>query len=347
MQVSQGHCKYVHASLAQPSRAAQPCYGCTQIQHVLRAAGRRRCYRNHQVFIKQPLPRQIALLLFLHDLRRLAYYWWRQQGSVARALLPWMATGSGGGHTCSDPANSAPTDANTKNQPQIIPFFSCTHCLTSNITRAISNSNVATLNAATWLYSLYKISTCRGRVLVKPRIWPDTTDTAPNSPSARAVQSTTPYSRPQRILGRVTCQNICQPDAPSKRAASSSWVPCCCISGISSRATKGTVTNRVASTMPGTAKIIWMPCSPSHSPKKPWAPNSSTYTRPAIIGETEKGRSIRVTSRLLPRNSYLLTHQAAARPNTRFSGTEMPTASRVSLSAAIASGSSMEAKKWL
>jgi len=29
-------------------------------------------------------------------------------------------------------------------------------------------------------------------VLVLPLIWPETTDTAPNSPMARALQSTTP-----------------------------------------------------------------------------------------------------------------------------------------------------------
>src|SRR5690606_558802 len=48
---------------------------------------------------------------------------------------------------------------------------------------------------------------------------------------------------------------------------------------------------------------------------------------------------------LLPRNSYLLTHQAEATPNTRLSGTEMPTAISVSLSAARASGSKIASKK--
>src|SRR5690606_26961406 len=67
--------------------------------------------------------------------------------------------------------------------------------------------------------------------------------------------------------------------------------------------------------------------------------------RPAMTGETENGRSINVTRMLLPRNSYLLTHQAAAMPNTRLSGTEMPTAINVSFSAAIASGSKMAPKK--
>ena len=48
-------------------------------------------------------------------------------------------------------------------------------------------------------------------VLVSPRMCPETTETAPNSPMARALQSKTPYRRPQRILGRVTRQNVCQP----------------------------------------------------------------------------------------------------------------------------------------
>ena len=48
---------------------------------------------------------------------------------------------------------------------------------------------------------------------------------------------------------------------------------------------------------------------------------------------------------LLPRNSNLLTHQAAATPNSRLSGTEMATAIRVSFSAASASGSRIASKK--
>ncbi len=59
-------------------------------------------------------------------------------------------------------------------------------------------------------------------------------------------------------------------------AASSSLTPCSCISGISSRATKGKVTKMVASTMPGTANTMWMSWSASHGPNQPWAPNTST-----------------------------------------------------------------------
>ena len=71
---------------------------------------------------------------------------------------------------------------------------------------------------------------------------PDTTETAPNSPMARALHSSTPYSSAQRMFGKVTRQKICQPPAPSEAAASSWSAPCCCISGISSRATNGKVT---------------------------------------------------------------------------------------------------------
>ena len=33
---------------------------------------------------------------------------------------------------------------------------------------------------------------CSGMVLVSPRMWPETTDTAPNSPIARALHRITP-----------------------------------------------------------------------------------------------------------------------------------------------------------
>ena len=102
---------------------------------------------------------------------------------------------------------------------------------------------------------------------------------------------------------------------------------------------KGAVTKVVASTMPGTAKMIWMSCSESHSPNQPCAPKSSTKIMPEITGETAKGRSIRVISTFLPRNSNLEMHQAAAIPNTRLIGTAMLAIRSVSLAALSASGS--------
>ena len=64
--------------------------------------------------------------------------------------------------------------------------------LMTSVTRASRAKSEATAKAATDWYSLYRISTCRGIVLVWPRMWPDTTDTAPNSPMARALHRITP-----------------------------------------------------------------------------------------------------------------------------------------------------------
>src|SRR5450432_2660918 len=162
---------------------------------------------------------------------------------------------------------------------------------------------------------------------------PDTTDTAPNSPIARALHRMTPYKRPQRTLGRVMRSRICRPLAPSVSAASSSSLPWACMVAMSSRATSGKVTNVVAMTMPGTAKMILMSCSDSHGPNQPWAPNNKTKIKPEITGETLNGRSTTVISTLLPQKSYLEISQAAATPNTTLSGTEMPAVSNVSLMA--------------
>src|SRR6478609_9210886 len=140
----------------------------------------------------------------------------------------------------------------------------------------------------------------------------------------------TPYSRPQRTLGSVIRQRICSPLAPSVSAASSSSLPCACITAISSRATNGKVTTVVAMTIPGTAKMTFTSCSLSQGPNQPRAPNNSTKTKPEITGETLNGKSTMMTSTLLPKKSYLEMSQAAATPNTTFSGTAMLAVSSVS-----------------
>ncbi len=78
------------------------------------------------------------------------------------------------------------------------------------------------------------------------------------------------------MFGSVTRQKICQPLAPEHARGLLLLGALACISGISSRATKGKVTKTVASTMPGTAKMIWMSCAASQGPSQPCAPNSST-----------------------------------------------------------------------
>src|SRR4051794_40251884 len=176
-------------------------------------------------------------------------------------------------------------------------------------------------------------------VLVSPRMCPDTTDTAPNSPIARALHNSTPYSTPHLMLGSVTRKKVCKPEAPSEMAASSSWVPCSCINGISARATNGNVTKVVASAMPGTANSSWMSCACKKEPKNPCAPNSSTKTRPDITGLTENGRSISEISMVLPGNSNFVIAHAAITPNTRLRLTEIAATPSVRRIADSASGS--------
>src|SRR5579863_6630 len=181
-------------------------------------------------------------------------------------------------------------------------------------------------------------------VLVRPRMWPETTETAPNSPIARALHSKTPYRRPQRILGRVTRQNVCQPVAPSESAVSSSSLPCACITGMSSLAMNGNVTKMVASTMPGTANTTRMWCIRRKPPNQPCEPNSSTKTSPAMTGDTANGKSMSVIKALLPRKLNLAIAHAAATPNTRLQGTAMAATYSVSLTAVHATGSDMATK---
>ncbi len=141
------------------------------------------------------------------------------------------------------------------------------------------------------------------------------------------------------MLGNVTRRNVFQPLARNIRAASSWVVPCWCITGISSRATNGKVTNRVARMIPGTANTMRMPCAASQGPNHPCNPNSKMNTMPEMTGDTENGRSINVISRLLPWNSNLVIAQAAATPKTRLSGTAIAAVSKVNSIAASASGS--------
>ncbi len=122
--------------------------------------------------------------------------------------------------------------------------------------------------------------------------------TAPISPTARAVVSAIPYSRPHRMFGSVTRKKVWNQEAPSVRAASSSSVPSSVSSGATSRITNGIEMKIVTSTIEGTAKRIWMPRALNHGSNQPPVPNSRTAARPTTTGETASGRStIALTSR--------------------------------------------------
>ena len=113
------------------------------------------------------------------------------------------------------------------------------------------------------------------------------------------------------------------------------------MTAMSSRATNGNETKIVASTMPGTAKMILMSRSNSHGPNQPWRPNSCTKIRPATTGDTANGRSISVVSRRLPRKSNLVIAHAAAIPKTALAGTVNAVTRSVNQIAASASGASI------
>ncbi|KAG1157782.1 hypothetical protein G6F35_019181 [Rhizopus arrhizus] len=67
-------------------------------------------------------------------------------------------------------------------------------------------------------------------------------------------------------------------------------------------------------------------------------------TRPATTGDTENGRSISVIRNCLPRNWNFVMAQAAATPNTRFTGKAIAATSSVRRIADNASGSTMAAR---
>ena len=145
------------------------------------------------------------------------------------------------------------------------------------------------------------------------------------------------------MLGKVTRKNMVQALAPSERATISSSPPCCCISGINSRTTKGKVMNKVASTMPGRANRMRMSHSRSQSANQPEAPNSNTRHKPATTGDTANGRSISASSTRLPRKAKRVIVHAVSMPKKALTGITMAATVRLSSSAASASGSAIAA----
>ena len=105
------------------------------------------------------------------------------------------------------------------------------------------------------------------------------------------------------ILGHVTLTKVARPEARAT-TASSSDVPCSCMSGINSRATNGKVTNMVARMMAGSANRILMLCS-----REPW-PQQPLEARKGGRRGTRDDRRYRewqvngVTRSVLPGNRY-------------------------------------------
>jgi hypothetical protein len=87
--------------------------------------------------------------------------------------------------------------------------------------------------------------------------------------------------------------------------------------------------------------MIWIPRLESAVPNQPWAPKSSTNTRPEITGETANGRSIKESSRFRPRKLNFAMTQDAARPKMRLATRVTAAVVTVSRKADIASGTEM------
>src|SRR5882672_9327762 len=146
------------------------------------------------------------------------------------------------------------------------------------------------------------------------------------------------------MLGSVTYQKVCQPDAPRTTAASSLSRPLASITVMTSRATYANVTNAVASAMPGHAKMTRMPCASSQPPTGERGPTASTKMSPEITGDTANGISMTAVRSVLPRKSNLPIVQPAASPNTTLAGTTTAAVARVSRTAASASVSTRARK---
>ena len=84
----------------------------------------------------------------------------------------------------------------------------------------------------------------------------------------------------------VAYQATAMRKAPSETAASSSSLPCDCISGISSRAMNGKVMNSVAMIMPGTAKTMPAGAQISDSELEVLAAPLAAAEGEEVIGET-------------------------------------------------------------
>ena len=120
-----------------------------------------------------------------------------------------------------------------------------------------------------WSKPWYFDSTTSVAVWVCCTMLPETTFTAPYSPSERARLSTTPYTTAHLMLGSVIRRNVCTTFAPRLRDACSISSPISDSTGTTSRITSGSATKTVAMIMPGVAKMTGMPALASPGPNRP------------------------------------------------------------------------------
>src|SRR3954470_12557545 len=142
----------------------------------------------------------------------------------------------------------------------------------------------------------------------------------------------------QRIDGSVIRQNVAHEPAPSVRAACSCSSPISRSVGTTSRATNGSETKIVASTIDGSAKSTGRPWWESGPPNQPARPYRRKSASPTTTGESASGRSMNALSRPLPGKSRRTIAIAHTIPKTVFTGTAIRVMISVSLKAWSVSG---------
>ena len=124
--------------------------------------------------------------------------------------------------------------------------------------------------------------------------------TDPYSPIARANASANPVSSAGVTIGKTTRRKLCQRDAPSVAAASSSSRGSSSSTGCTVRTTNGRPMNVSATSTPSGVNATLMPSGASSAPNQPLGANSPVSAMPATAVGSAKGRSTSASTIRLP-----------------------------------------------
>src|SRR2546421_3693918 len=156
-----------------------------------------------------------------------------------------------------------------------------------------------------------------GIVCVRPGKLPAKVIVAPNSPSARAQQSTAPATSEGRTSGSVTRQNTVERLAPSVRAASSKRVSIE-RSPASTVITRNGMATKVSAMMaPAVVKGRWIPKAvASQPPTRPLRPKASSKATPPTTGGSTMGSTVNARKTERPGKASRANVQASGTPST-------------------------------
>src|SRR3954447_21633920 len=154
-------------------------------------------------------------------------------------------------------------------------------------------------------------------VCVRPGKLPANVIVAPNSPSARAQQSTAPAATPGATIGKVIRRNAVQRPAPRVAAASSyrASAPRSAPSTLITR--NGIATNASATTTPAVVNGRLIPnAESSQLPTRPRRPKTSSSATPPTTGGSTSGTVTSARTRRRPGNSARASTQASGTPSS-------------------------------